>query len=605
MAVVVEVKYFNSFWLKKVVQESRLKPSWPGLPWNPTGYPKFPFNSDKFAEIGIENGEAQHWSVEEMQIKGGYNNTSVDLGVKAYIVNDSKKQENLSNSLIYSGIYNSRTGINQTNVFSVGEPITKSLNPINGSIQRLYAEDTNLITFQENKVSRILIDKDAVYSAEGGGTVTSSKAVLGQTIPFLGEYGISKNPESFAIFGYRKYFADRNRGVILRLSRDGITEISSYGMTDYFRDYLSDISYDWHEDEIAVGFINSIVSSSPIFQATNSIVTVDLNSPYVCCDIELGSIVHIGIIDSNTGTWAVDSDGNYLHTSTGLTVININETDIGCELTLSGLLPEFEGVSSVAGVEIFIPIKLTSYVKSKLLGGWDIHKKNYVISMQKTPSYTSTDIDSYSTVAFDEMINGWTSFHTYKPTFTGSLKNKYYSFFDGKLYMHYNEASSNNYGKYYGATTPTESSVTFVFNPKASVSKNFHTMNYEGSSGWEVDSFSSGFEEPNETDYGSGIFSNTIHSDNASPILSHHMGEYTENGINYRVGFNRKENKYSASLKKAIPDFARPGEVFFGNETSGIKGYFATVKMSTDEETQPGGRKELYAVSSNYAISSY
>jgi len=38
---------------------------------------------------------------------------------------------------------------------------------------------------------------------------------------------------------------------------------------------------------------------------------------------------------------------------------------------------------------------------------------------------------------------------------------------------------------------------------------------------------------------------------------------------------------------------------------SGIKGYFATVKVSTDTVTEPGGMKELFAVSSNYVTSSY
>jgi hypothetical protein len=38
---------------------------------------------------------------------------------------------------------------------------------------------------------------------------------------------------------------------------------------------------------------------------------------------------------------------------------------------------------------------------------------------------------------------------------------------------------------------------------------------------------------------------------------------------------------------------------------TGIKGYFATVKVSTDDATDPGGLKELFAVSSNYVESSY
>ena len=45
--------------------------------------------------------------------------------------------------------------------------------------------------------------------------------------------------------------------------------------------------------------------------------------------------------------------------------------------------------------------------------------------------------------------------------------------------------------------------------------------------------------------------------------------------------------------------------VVFGDEMSGIKGYFATVKISTDATTQAGGAKELFAVSSNFVTSSY
>jgi hypothetical protein len=38
---------------------------------------------------------------------------------------------------------------------------------------------------------------------------------------------------------------------------------------------------------------------------------------------------------------------------------------------------------------------------------------------------------------------------------------------------------------------------------------------------------------------------------------------------------------------------------------TGIKGFFATVTVSTDDTTDPGGLKELFAVSSNYTESSY
>ena len=69
------------------------------------------------------------------------------------------------------------------------------------------------------------------------------------------------------------------------------------------------------------------------------------------------------------------------------------------------------------------------------------------------------------------------------------------------------------------------------------------------------------------------------------------------------AGFSRKENRYVSNIVNN--SVARSGEVIFGDQMSGIKGYFATVKVSTDTVTEPGGMKELFAVSSNYVMSSY
>jgi hypothetical protein len=150
----IQVKYFNSFWLKKTVQnfkpvagQSYYDPIFPGLEYNPTGYPTFPgFAADD---------QRLNWIIEEARIRGGYNNTSTDYGVKAYMVDNTNLQSRLGNSMIYSGIFNARTDVNETNVFSTAEEITRSVDPANGSIQKLYAENTNLIIFQENKVNGI------------------------------------------------------------------------------------------------------------------------------------------------------------------------------------------------------------------------------------------------------------------------------------------------------------------------------------------------------------------------------------------------------------------------------------------------------------------
>ena len=85
----------------------------------------------------LANDNTTDWFIEESRIRGGYNNTSTDIGVKAHIVEDNPNNQNRFNTIIYSGVFNSRTGINQTNEFSVGEDITRSVDPAHGSIQKV------------------------------------------------------------------------------------------------------------------------------------------------------------------------------------------------------------------------------------------------------------------------------------------------------------------------------------------------------------------------------------------------------------------------------------------------------------------------------------
>ena len=414
---------------------------------------------DAYIPQAFEAVDAKDWYIEEARIRGGYNNTSVDFGVKAYIVEDTFKQQHRISSLIYSGIFNSRTGVNDTNQFSVGQDITRSADPANGSIQKLYAEDTNLIIFQEDKVSRALIDKDAIYSAEGNAAVTSSNLVIGQIVAYAGEYGISTNPESFAVYGYRKYFTDKKRGCVLRLSADGITEISSYGMHDFFRDELA--------------------------------------------------------------------------------------------------------------------------TATKIVGGWNSHTKDYVLSIQSG--------SEYKTATFDEGVLGWTSFSSYKPSHMFSLSNVFYTFNQdvdinnnlGRLYQHY----LGNYGQFYGFNN--DSNVTIVLNSNPSVVKNFKTINYEGGLGWELESMVASSTDKT-LPIGKYVFQDNLAS--------------LENQI-WSNTFKKKEDKYFANLINNSS--ATSGEILYGADMSGIKGFYSTVKMKLNNSTYPTTKKELFSVSSDVVESSY
>ena len=177
--------------------------------------------------------------VESTRIADDFNTPEIGKGVRvSSILTKPFKEQTKGSDLIFSGIINSRSDINESNQFLIAENITKSINPIHGTIQKLHARDTDLITLCEDKCFRILAQKDALFNADGNTNLTASSNILGQIIPYIGEYGISKNPESFVSFGFRSYFTDKARRAVIRLSRDGITVISDQGLSDFIQDSM-------------------------------------------------------------------------------------------------------------------------------------------------------------------------------------------------------------------------------------------------------------------------------------------------------------------------------------------------------------------------------
>ena len=177
--------------------------------------------------------------VESDRIRDDFNTPQIDNGVKASSTFLEYGEENKSSSMIYSGIYNSTSSTNGLNQFNMAEKITKDLNTTYGSIQAIKVRDNDVVVFAEDKVLKVMSSgKDVLFNAGGKKQLTATDLVLGNSTPFAGDYGISKNPESLATDAYRMYFTDKQRGAVLRLSGNGITPISDVGMKGYFREKL-------------------------------------------------------------------------------------------------------------------------------------------------------------------------------------------------------------------------------------------------------------------------------------------------------------------------------------------------------------------------------
>ena len=226
---------------------------------------------------------------------------------------------------------------------------------------------------------------------------------------------------------------------------------------------------------------------------------------------------------------------------------------------------------------------------------YDEQKNKYVISLQSikatmdrankygssTTETTSTN-DLYTTLSFDEASGGWVSFYTYKPTFGFSISNKFYTFHEHLLYEHYREDVQRC--KFYTSTYTDPAEIEFVLNDQPGVVKNFLTIDYEGSSGWLMDSA--------ETD-----------THVAYPVLT---SDTTVSSVSIPVNFLNKENKYYGHLRNNTTTTS--ANQIVGVSLSGIKGYYNKITMQywkpSEAIASSVNKAELFAVGNEAVFSS-
>ena len=257
--------------------------------------------------------------IESSVINDDFNEDRIDAGVKvSTTTTEDYSERHQKSSLIFSGVFNAESGVNKLNDFNPALKITKELNPEYGSIQKLHTRNTDIIALCEDKILRVMANKDALFNADGNINLVANENVLNTAIPFNGEYGISKNPESFASHGYYSYFVDKARGAVIRLlgtnTNSGLSVISDKGMSSFFRDSLPNESgliqgsYDVYSDQYVLS-LNSYGSSIGFKENVDGWVSrlsflpdsgVSLNGKYYTCYAGQFYLHHVASRPRNT-----------------------------------------------------------------------------------------------------------------------------------------------------------------------------------------------------------------------------------------------------------------------------------------------------------------
>ena len=306
-----------------------------------------------------------------------------------------------------------------------------------GSIQKMSLTNNKQLTvYFEDKVGDLGVLEELNKQASGS-VVYQTSALLNGINYYSYDGGIGLSPESFAYYDKTQYFISPRNNAVCRLSNDGITEISNWGMTKWFNDNL-DI-----KENLLTG-----VNAYGVFDERNQSYIISLSSY-----IELNIAIH-----PTSGILVTLPDG---FVTAADYAIKVGESVIATTST-NGYVLEVSGVSRQTDD--------TAYVT--WTGG--------------TPAYVDvvdcTFISQTDTVWFSEDANAWLSFLDFIPEMMATCGVDYVSFKDGAMWLH---NSNDTRGSFYG--TAYDAEVTVPFNTPPDVQKRFETIEQESNSVWKSD----------------------------------------------------------------------------------------------------------------------
>ena len=151
---------------------------------------------------------------------------------RASVIDINAKKTYFPTLIRFGGAYQINTNINKINnfVYENFDEYDRSF----GDVIRLHVRDRYLKVYQKFKVGNVPILTQIIKDSANNPLQANTDTLINKIQYYAGDYGIGDAATSLAWNNFADYFVDNYRGVVCRLSQDGITPISIIYSTNAF-----------------------------------------------------------------------------------------------------------------------------------------------------------------------------------------------------------------------------------------------------------------------------------------------------------------------------------------------------------------------------------
>jgi len=148
------------------------------------------------------------------------------------VIDENARQTYFPTLIRFGQAYQSNTNINATNRFFYED--FDEYDRTFGDVLRLHVRDRYLKVYQQFKVGNVPILTQIVKDVTGNPLQANSDQLINKIQYYAGDYGIGDAATSLAWNNFADYFVDNYRGVVCRLSQNGIEPLSILYKTNAF-----------------------------------------------------------------------------------------------------------------------------------------------------------------------------------------------------------------------------------------------------------------------------------------------------------------------------------------------------------------------------------